>query len=76
MATFIAELGVLKIDVATLRTFNLCLKGLTTASTKARTLRIFRSTLRALHQHYTPPQLQSMTAGQESQALRMGVPLG
>jgi len=60
MAALVAKLGVLKIDVATLRTFELYLKGLTTAPTKAGTLRIFCSTLRALHQQYPSPELQSM----------------
>jgi len=55
MATLVAELGVPRIDAATLPTFELCLKRFTTAPTKAGILKVFCSTLRTLHQHCLPP---------------------
>jgi len=54
MATLVAELGVMGIDAATLRTFELYLKRLTTAPTNAGILKVFYSTLRTLHQHCPP----------------------
>jgi hypothetical protein len=49
------------------------LQGLTTSLAELRIVWIVGLAIQALHQHYTPTELQSMTARHECQAPRLRV---